>query len=185
MPISPSSACALARAREAHGRQRDERAFTLVELIVALLIIAILLGLAITQLRGSKQTTYFKTASAVALTYSDAIEAYMADNGQRVPRPGVAGEWPNVKQGPVDALRLAPGGGKRPYLRSVPEPVSSGLVRVFGSSGTGSPRATVTLQTPGGAASGTYRLVVSTTTAPILRCVVSNRALRAGDKACA
>lgn len=108
------------------------------ELAIVALIIAILLAMSVSMFRGSKRQTQHKAAQAAATTYAEAIEAYMADNGQVAPVMGSAA-WPAATReqrigGPVDSMLLQ-GGKPKPYLpRAAPEAVADGLVDLVAGS---------------------------------------------------
>lgn len=165
-----------------------ESAFTLVEVMVVVLIIMIMAAIGLTSLRGSKHAAAFRAASAAAASYSDAVEAYMADNGQTPPAIGTT-SWPasprtRLLGGPVDVLLLDGSGSPRRYMpQSVPDAVDSGLVDFSpaGAPVTGSPRARITYAVSG----ATYVLEVETVDSPVLRCVITNGAtLPPGRKRC-
>lgn len=117
--------------------------------------------------RGSKTATYFKSGTAVAASYADAIEAYMADNGQRFPMPG-SEAWPtnnerSFNQGPRDPMRtLSDGRTLRPYMRSIPEAVSGGSVQIIAPGQTPKQSAQVAIDIMGNANSAEYKLRVRT-----------------------
>jgi prepilin-type N-terminal cleavage/methylation domain-containing protein len=159
-----------------HARERSEtgasaraqQGFTLVEIIVVIIIMLVLMGLMVTKFQSSREATYRKAAIAVALSYKDAIDAYMADNGQKPPRIGQA-EWPNTTRGPVDRMLRGPSGGFQAYMKSVPEQVSDGLVSFQGSPTTA--RADVSYRTSG---PGQYTLTVTPKANPSRRCDIGN-----------
>lgn len=157
------------------GTSADEResGFTLVEILVVLVIGLILAGLLMHSFRGSKKTTWHKAAVASASAYGEAIEAYMADNGQRAPDLP-SPQWPSAKAGPVDPMLLR-AGSPRPYLpKGVPEPVGDGVVGI-GPATASLPtnvRAYIGYSNLG---NGQYQLrVQSTGDGPALDCVITN-----------
>lgn len=103
-------------------RPRSEAGFTLIEMLVVMVIIAIIIAMVISTFRGTKKSVIAKAAQVTAFTYQDGVEAYMADNGQRVPVPGEV-SWPNEDRGPVDPMF-----SNKPYLRVTPEHVVGGMV---------------------------------------------------------
>jgi prepilin-type N-terminal cleavage/methylation domain-containing protein len=171
---------------------RDERGLTIVEMLVVLLIIAILMAAMLYAFRGSKQTTYYKAAIAAAQSYSDGIEAFMADNGQTPPRLGTT-DWPNANRakrvaGPVNSMLVdAATHQPKTYMRAGSlDAIQNGTVD-FGTSKASAPataRAYITYQVVG----SDYRLVVETLPSSggkILQCVVTNAAsLPTGMKRC-
>lgn len=94
----------------------------MVEILVVLLIMGIIMAMIISTFRGTKKSTFSKTAQATAFSYQEAVDAYMADNGQRAPVVG-SPAWPVADRGPVDPMF-----SNKPYMRQVPEHVSGGLV---------------------------------------------------------
>ena len=154
-----------------------EHGFTLVELSSVVFIIAILMVMSLTMFRSSKRATQHKTAQAAATTYAEAIEAYMADNGQQAPTIGSAA-WPAGSRdqriaGPVDAMMLQNGAPKRYMPRAAPEAVSDGLVDLVAGSGapTGSPAAVIRYSSAGGRYTLQVEMVEAGSTPP---CVVTN-----------
>jgi type II secretory pathway pseudopilin PulG len=105
------SSASTARTRE-HG-------FTLVEILVAMIIIIALMALAIIAFRGSKTATYEKEARAAGAAYAQGISAWQADHANRV--PGAADFMNPASKGPTDLL------GK-PYLPSEPSGVAEGRI---------------------------------------------------------
>ena len=86
---------------------RDEDGFTLVELLVVLLILALLAALVGPRVIGYMTQSKVKTATIQLAAYKTALELYHLDMGQY---PGTEG---------LDALIKAPGGAKGwagPYL---------------------------------------------------------------------
>jgi prepilin-type N-terminal cleavage/methylation domain-containing protein len=155
-----------------------EQGFTLIEIGVVMLIIAIMIAMSVIHFRGAKRATQYKTAQAAATTYAEAIEAYMADNGQQAPVMGSAA-WPTGSRedrigGPVDSMLLEGGKPKRYMPRAAPEAVSDGMVDLVAAGGSpaGSAPAVIRYTSAG----GTYTLRVEMTegadsTPP---CVVTN-----------
>jgi prepilin-type N-terminal cleavage/methylation domain-containing protein len=135
-----------------HPDRSRERAFTLMELVVVMLIVCILLGGAILSVRSARANSHRAAAVAVAGAYQRAIEQYASEHGELYPpAPGSGPNWPSpAEQGPVDAT--AGGRGGR-YLTSVPEAVQDGTVSFGGGGGS---RASVTYERAG----SSYRLVV-------------------------
>lgn len=139
-------------------RTSNASGFTLVEVIIAMVLISILLAVAIPTLRGSQKTANFKQALGVGLTYDDAVKAFQSSHGGRAPVFGTA-DWPVAIRGPVSL-------GK-PHLRGgVPEAVSNRThgVLVAGSLAAGATdkhSVVVYQRTAGGPASATaYRITV-------------------------
>jgi prepilin-type N-terminal cleavage/methylation domain-containing protein len=137
------------RATRAHACSPDA-AFTLVEVLIAMVIMAILFSAALAMNKSTKTATEGQRGVSVARAYGDAIDAFARDHGNRAPIPGTS-DWPAsnpptgqtvdtqppLARGPVDV-----GEASRPYLDQVPDPVASGLVivaspQVSGSAETG------------------------------------------------
>ncbi|MCW2924270.1 MAG: hypothetical protein JWM98_1674 [Thermoleophilia bacterium] len=104
--------------RPARTRSRTHEAgFGVIELIVAMVILAILLAAIMLSFRGAKSSTYAKETKAAASAYAQAIGQYQADHANLNPT-GLSGT-----AGPLNLL------GK-PYLRAVPDAVAGGRVSV-------------------------------------------------------
>lgn len=175
-----------------NARRPEERGFSLVEIIVVLAIIAILLAIVSTQFRGSKRAAHYKVATSTAIGYADAIEAYMADNGQTPPVLGST-VWPNTSRaqrlgGPLNLMLVDSKGQPRRYMKlKVPEAIQSGVVDFGTNKATAAANASayITYQIVG----AEYRLLVETLprgsgSAP-MKCVITNgTALPAGYKRC-
>jgi type II secretory pathway pseudopilin PulG len=149
--------------------------------VIVVAIMVIILSIATLKFTGAKRATNFRVAASAAISYADAVEAYMADNGQVPPAIGGPG-WPAGSRddrirGPVNAM-LVEGGRPKPYMKGVPEPVGDGVVDMGTSRGSAAPdsRAYVTYTVTG----NEYRFLVETIPVdsgdPVLRCVVSNAA---------
>ena len=164
----------------------------MVEIMAVVLIVLVLTTIAISSFRGTKRTTHYKVAQAAAHSYAEAIESYMADNGQRPPAMGGT-EWPTGTRaqkigGPVDVLLKTPSGGPKRYMpRAAPEAVGDGLVDMLRTGETPSAKAQawITYSVSG----SNYVLLVTarqTGGDPMLQCGVTNGAtLPSGVKRCA
>ncbi|MCW2959619.1 MAG: hypothetical protein JWM25_1247 [Thermoleophilia bacterium] len=111
-------------------RRSQEDAFSLVEILVVIVILAILMAVSLGTLRGSKDAGSTTRVLGAATSYVDAIEQFSKDARGRYPRAIGSVDWPTGTVGPVSAL--ARGNGE--YLRSVPEAVQQQVVGV-GSAG--------------------------------------------------
>ncbi|MCB0878810.1 MAG: hypothetical protein KDC46_07500 [Thermoleophilia bacterium] len=172
---------------------RREDGFGVLEIVVVIVVIAILLAAAMSSFRGAKRTTYYQSATAAAFAYADAIEAYMADNGQVPPEIG-SNAWPSSSRadliaGPVNVMLQDPTTHQpRHYAKaSSLEKVGDGLVDFGTASSSAVPTAAayITYSTSG----GTYQLLVETLPKAsgdeVLRCVVTNGAtVPSGVKRC-
>jgi prepilin-type N-terminal cleavage/methylation domain-containing protein len=96
-----------------------ERAFTLIEIIVVMAILAILMGAIVISFRGAKSSTYHKEGIATGGSYVQSISSYQADHANRNPDLGTL----DPRTGPLNLL-------SKPYLKNVPEPVDIGRVSV-------------------------------------------------------
>lgn len=108
-----------------------ERAFTLVEILVVIVLVAVFMGLGILSIRSSKATGARMSSIAVAHAYADAVDRFAREHGGRYPTFGAATDWPAGtvaarNRGPV-ARELGPSGE---YLRQPPEAVQDGTVLV-------------------------------------------------------
>lgn len=101
-----------------------ERGFSVVELIVVMVIVAILAAAAIMTFRSAKGTSYQKEAITAATTYSQAIASFQSDHAKRNPSPTDPAHFAADKAlGPLNLL------GK-PYAGAKPEAVVDGRVGV-------------------------------------------------------
>jgi prepilin-type N-terminal cleavage/methylation domain-containing protein len=103
--------------------RRDERAFTMIEMMIVLFIVAIMIGLGIKSMRGSRDTGGRLEVKAVASRYADAVNRFKADHGRRVPTLGTA-TWPtaDAKLGPQTVVTLSSGSTTKFYVQQpIPE----------------------------------------------------------------
>lgn len=170
-----------------------ESGFSLVEIVAVVVVILVLLSIGVLAFRGAKRTTQYKAAASAAYTYADAIEAYMADNGQVPPALG-SPEWPAGTRearvnGPINLMVRDPATNKpKRYARAAAlEKVLDGLVD-FGPNKAGAPpgaAAYITYSVSG----GSYTLLVETLPVSpgeaVQTCVVTNAtALPSGTMRC-
>lgn len=163
----------------------DEAGFTLIELVVVMVIVAILMAIAVPSFRGGRKATDHKALVAAAQSYREAIEAFRLDHGGRVPFQ--TADWSNtVGLGPVDDLTT------KPYMRAgVPDVVASGKVAIAGmgagqSSTSGLGIRYRAVAAAGGARTG-YELLVTDTnydSGTSAMCVITNRPQAGGTPAC-
>ncbi len=170
--------------------RRPEAGFTLIEMMVVLLIVVVLIALAVSSMRGAKRTGLFRASQAAAHSYAEAVESYMADNGQTPPVLG-GPDWP------AEPWTVRIGGPRDPMLQNkrylssaAPEAVSDGRVDLISATGAGStpiPEAQATItyaRTP-----SNYTFTVRTlgeSGAPVLSCVITNSTtIPSGSQRCA
>lgn len=138
-------------------------AFTLVEVLVVMLIVAIMIGIGMVGLSSTRKSSNSVNAMSAASAYVDAIAGFQLAHGGRAPQMGSA-DWPTGSTAQRNAGPINAGNGKKPYIRSVPESVSSGAVVVAprGSSLTGGASSARILYATIGTASNTtkYALIV-------------------------
>lgn len=173
MRASPTMHCA-------DGLPCRERGVGLVEIVVVLMILAVIIGLFATTFTGSKRTTDFKLAQGAASSYAEAIESYMADNGQTPPAVGspawAATPRDRFLRGPVDVLLRGGDGQPRPYLRSVPEPITNDRIDLFASGGSpaSTARASIEYSTNGASYLLLVRTIALSSGDPVLECAFTN-----------
>jgi type II secretory pathway pseudopilin PulG len=150
-------------------------------MVVVLAIIGILMAIVLTQFHGSKRAANYRVATAAAVTYGDAIEAYMADNGQVPPVLGSTA-WPSTSRaqrigGPLNRMLVDASNKPRRYMKlAAPEEVQSGIVDFGTDKSSARPNASayITYQI----VNAEYRLLVETlprgTNDEVLKCVVTN-----------
>ena len=102
---------------------RNERGFTLIELMVVILIIGILVAIAVPVFNAARESAYASTCKANLRTIDGAVETYKASTGETYPTdvasmqaalvPNYIKEWPACPQGGVTAgaYTVATGGG--------------------------------------------------------------------------
>ena len=105
-----------------------ERGFSLIEILVALIITAILLAVLVSTFGGAKSTTYRNEAKAAGSAYLQAVSQYQADFANNVPPTTGPNRWSSApvtiaRRGPLNLM------GK-PYLASPPDGVADGRIGV-------------------------------------------------------
>ena len=106
-----------------------ESGFTLVEILVVLVLIAIITGLGVVSIGSSRSSGQRMASVSVANAYAQAADRFARDHGGRYPDAPPSTDWGPAKRGPVATIL----GTKRFYLRQVPEAVQDGTVLVHSS----------------------------------------------------
>lgn len=129
------------RVRRAQISEAD--GFTLIELIIVMIIMAILMAAALSMMQGSKATANRKLATTTALSYKSAVDGFKLDHAGRVPRITAAApatlttDWSNQSQnelnrGPLEAINDPMTSERGRYVKGgVPEGISTGKVRIY------------------------------------------------------
>jgi type II secretory pathway pseudopilin PulG len=99
------------------------------EVVIVMAIIAVLLGVGIPTMLGSKRNARTHVVANTATSYAHAIEAFQLDHRMRPPAIGDP-DWTKVAAGPIDLQGTA-------YLKQVPEVVSDGRVQLIPDNGGG------------------------------------------------
>ncbi|MCB0878233.1 MAG: type II secretion system protein [Thermoleophilia bacterium] len=112
-----------------------DSAFTVIEIMVVLLIVAVLMSIAIVGFGGARHESRRGLVRTAAQSYAESIDAFALDHAGRVPRFGTA-DWPVATSGPVKPNTVSASGST--YLgTAVPDPVAGGNVDVTATSPTG------------------------------------------------
>lgn len=116
-----------------------EHGFSVIEMMIALLVIAILIAVVAMGFGGAKKATYAQEGKTVGSAYMQAVSQYHADFANR--HPPTTGpptqRWsgnnaPDTQRGPLNLTGA-------PYMKSVPDAVSSGRVGVSVNTNCGAP----------------------------------------------
>ena len=122
-----SPALTLAAAPRRPRRPAAPRAFTLVELLIVIGIVAVLMGLLVPVLASVIRQRNRTAVSMTLAAIGSALDAYRQDFGD-IPRLGVNPVTPTVNN-PTDPLNVAPDRGARLLARALvgPAPIDDGL----------------------------------------------------------
>lgn len=102
------------------GVLRDERGFSLIELLVVVLLVGVLAAIAIPAFLNQKSKAYDSTAKALAHDVQVAAESYATDN---------AGSYANLTVaalGQIDGTIQTAAGNGNPYVASVTNATATG-----------------------------------------------------------
>ena len=115
---------------------RSESGFSLVEVIVVLLILAIVVGGITALLGGSRKGANEAVTRQSALLIAEAVDQFQRDHGGRPPgQPGASTDWNTTWTSPVDAQN-----NNLPYIKpSNAESFSSGTVSLETADGRTAP----------------------------------------------
>lgn len=124
-------------------RARGCSGFTIVEVMVAAMLIGIIFALAIPTFKGARKNADITKIRAVASQYATAVEQFQKDHAGRRPDyhtiltpPGCDYTWQTCDWNDSDAGPTVSGSGGplnlegQPYIKSIPETVKSGEVYV-------------------------------------------------------
>lgn len=116
-------------------KRPTEQGFTLVEIVIVMVILAILMAAAIPMYNSAKRTTRYKDAVAAAASYRQAISAFQLDNGYLVPLSTVG--VPPVWAGGASPDPLGPKNmlGKYYMPGGAPSEVAHKTMRIYGAAG--------------------------------------------------
>ncbi len=96
-------------------RIRGKRAFTLIEIMIAVAIIAVLAGIAVPSYRKAKETAQRRSCYANLRTIGAALEWYCADHNQDYVIATDEDFEPLVKEGYLNAVPVCPTKGPGQY----------------------------------------------------------------------
>ncbi len=116
-----------------------ERGFTVVEMLIAMVVVAILFAIVIQMFGGAKKATYFQDGKTVGSAYMQAVSQYHADFANRHPPttgPPTQRWWGNNTAATQRGPRNLTG---QPYMKSTPESVSAGRVGISVDANCGAP----------------------------------------------
>lgn len=102
---------------------RNERGFTLIEMITVCIVMGILMAIAIPQFLGAKSTTKSNEARAAGMSYSAAIAQFQADHGNKLPAAADMMTLSGMPAGPKNLMGKA-------YVKNLPSGVVEGRTGV-------------------------------------------------------
>jgi prepilin-type N-terminal cleavage/methylation domain-containing protein len=112
---------------------RNERGFTIIELLVGMGIVAVLMAIVVPSFLSAKQSTHSKEAIAAGGAYNAAIAQFQTDHGNML--PGDSDQAPAVQGTPAGPASLL----KHSYLKQQPAGVVEGRIGVSMSTGCQAP----------------------------------------------
>lgn len=123
-----------------HARAH-ERGFTLLEMLIVVIVLAIIFAIALSKFSGAKKSAYFNDGKTVGTAYMQAVSQYQADFANRHPPmtgpPALRWSGNNTAATQRGPLNLT----GQPYLKSTPESVTAGRVGVSVNTNCGAPGA--------------------------------------------
>lgn len=134
-PHHPDAAASHATHVPARAR---EAAFTLLEIVVVLVIIALIMGAGLSTLRGTKAQTQTNKARSVAIQLGEAVQQFQRDHGGRPPTQPASGnaDWNPTFTSPIDRSNPDAQGRGKPYARGASvEALATGAVTLENRSG--------------------------------------------------
>lgn len=112
-------------------RRTHERAFTLIELVIGMVIVGMLVGSVVTVMTTSRSSSGRAAAIATARTLGDAIDDFRKDHGGRPPVLNNARDWPApVIDGPRHSFS-----DQRYLRRGAPDALRNGAAMIVGPTG--------------------------------------------------
>lgn len=105
--------------------------FTLIEILVVMVIVAILMALAVWGIAGSRASGRWVGATTAAQAYADAADDFARDHNGRYPAGPGSGDWPSSPASElIRGPRAAALGTRGTYLRRVPESIQDRSITI-------------------------------------------------------